>query len=60
MELREKSLEELRGMADDLKKDIVQTTLTARGRGEHAHCKTRKKDLARIMTIMREHEMKNV
>lgn len=51
-ELHDKSVEELRVMRDDLKKDLAQAVLEAHGRGEHAHVGPRKKDLARILTVL--------
>ncbi len=51
-ELRDKLPEELHAMADTVKKEMAQAVLDARSRGEHAHIGARKKDLARILTVI--------
>ena len=56
-ELRDKSVEELCVLRDDLKKEMAQAVLDAHGRGEHAHIGPRKKDMARILTVL--HDKQN-
>ncbi len=57
-ELRDKSIEELHIMSDHIKKDMAQMVLDAQSRGEHAHIGTRKKDLARVLTVLHEKRTK--
>lgn len=59
VELREKNRDELLIVCDDLKKDIHQQRmdLAIRKTQDHAKIKKSKKDLARVMTVLREKQV---
>jgi large subunit ribosomal protein L29 len=60
-ELRTKSIEELRKLAEDLRKKITEMMINkSLGKLSKPHLlKITKKDLARVLTIIREKEIKN-